>query len=93
MKTLPVKMRKNGFNYDQVRRGKRSFVYCQEVTPNVKCYEVSRLKIKPQKTILGKTIPEREIFPWDESFGYWAWSYRNFESAIKKFEALERNEL
>ena len=94
MKTLPLKLRKKGFNYTQVLRGHRSCIYAQEVSPNRTCYEVFLIKVRPKKQITFKnevtrTFPEREVFPPDEAFGYWAWSYRSYERAFEKFQNLE----
>ena len=94
MKTLPLKLSKNGFNYTQVLRGDRSCIYAQEVMPDLTCYEVFKIKVKPSKKIIIKgevvrTIEEREQFPPDTAFGSWAFSYRNYEDAIIKFKELE----
>ena len=88
---LPLNLLKNGFNYTQVQRGLRSCIYRQELLPNLAYYEVFLIKIKSEEVILGKWIPEREVFPGNEAFGYWAWSYRTLESAKDKFNKLERN--
>ena len=97
MRTLPTKIRKNRFTYTQVSRGKRSCIYSQEVFPDLTCYEVFLIKVKPQQKIIIKgtivrTIEEREIFPPDIAFGYWAWAYRNYENAIEKFLELEKTD-
>ena len=94
MKTLPLKLSKNGFNYSQVLRGDRSCIYAQEVMPDLTCYEVFKIKVRPQRKIIIngevlRTVEEMEKFPHDEAFGLWAWSYRNYEDAIIKFKELE----
>ena len=94
MKTLPLKLSKNGFSYTQVLRGSRSCIYAQEVMPNLTCYEVFKIKVKPQRKIIIngevlRTVEEMEKFPHDEAFGSWAWSYRKYEDAIIKFKQLE----
>jgi hypothetical protein len=86
---LPLKLRKNGFNYTQVKRGKKAFIYAQEVTKTVTYYEVFKIKVIPEKNIKGKHIKAHEKFPHDEAFGYWAWSYRDYNMAQKKFNELE----
>ena len=94
MKALPLNLRKNSFNYTQLLRGHRSCIYAQELTPEKTQYEVFKIKVKPEKVInikgkVLKVIPEREVFPHDEAFGYWAWSIRSYEKAFKKFQKLE----
>jgi len=89
MKTLPIKLRKNGFNYTQVLRGKKSCIYEQEVSEGVKYYEVFKIRIKPERYIKGKKVEAREWFPHDEAFGYWAWSCRTYERAYERFRELE----
>ena len=74
MKTLPLKLSKNGFNYTQVFRGDRSCIYAQEVMPDLTCYEVFKIKVKPPKKIIIngevlRTVEEMEKFPPDEAFG------------------------
>ncbi|MFC2118082.1 hypothetical protein ACFLSY_05535 [Bacteroidota bacterium] len=94
VKTLQLKLTKNGFNYTQVLRGKRSCIYAQEVTEDITYFEVFIIKVKPSRKIivngeLIREIPAREIFPHDEAFGYWAWSIKLYENALKKFKKLE----
>jgi hypothetical protein len=90
MKTLPFKLRKNVFSYSQVLRGLRSCIYTQRVTEEVTYYEVFLIKIKPERIIENKILEATEIFPPNEAFGYWAWSYRTMDQAMKKFNELER---
>ena len=92
MKTLPLKLRKNSFNYTQVLRGQRSCIYAQEVSENTVCFEVFIIKVKPGRMIFGKIIDQTEVYPNNEAFGYWAWTYRTYESALEKYKELERAE-
>ena len=89
MRTLPRYFKKKGITYTQVLRGKRSCVYRQEVNPEIAFFEVFIIKIKPQKIIFGKQIPEREVYPNDEDFGNCAWSFRSLKKARSKFNELE----
>ena len=90
MKTLPLKLRKNGFNYTQVQRGKRSCIYEQRVSENSVCFEVFLIKIRPERKVRDKTLEAAERFPNNEAFGYWAWTYKNYEDAINKFNEIEK---
>jgi hypothetical protein len=90
MKTIPLKLRKNGFNYTQVLRGKISCIYEQEVSPKTKRYEVFLIKVKPERKLNNKVLPATEMFPHNEAFGGWAWSCFTYEKAKLKFDDLER---
>jgi len=90
MKTLPLTLRKNGFEYTQLLRGQRSCLYEQRVAPELVAYEVFLIKIKPERIIQGKVIEAKETFPHDEGFGRWAWSFGNYEKALWRFLELEK---
>lgn len=91
IKNLPVKLCKNGFNYTQVLRGKRSCIYEQMVCEEqgIKYYEVFQIKVRPQRNVYGKEYPAKERFPHNEAFGEWAWTFRNYEDAKWRFDELE----
>lgn len=91
MKRLPANLIKNRFRYTKVSRGKRTCMYEQHVTEGTSYFEVFMIKVMPSRIIFGKEIPEREIFPPDEAFGYWSWTYRTYEEALKKFKLLEQS--
>jgi hypothetical protein len=89
LKTLPPVLERNGFRYTLVLRGKRLCIYQQEVTKDVCYFEVFLIKTRPERQLCGKTLPAQEIFPNDEAFGYWAWSYRKYEHTFHRFTELE----
>ena len=89
MKILPLKLRKNGFDYSQVLRGRRSCIYRQAVTPEINYFEVFIIISKPKRDIFGKTIPAKEVFPCNENFGDTAWSCRTYNRAKQRFDELE----
>ena len=89
---LPVIL-KNHRCHTQILRGKRSLIYRREVTPETECFDVFLIKIGKSKTIFGKQIPERELYPTPEDFGSWAWSYHTLKRAIEKFEKVEKGEI
>ena len=92
MKTLPQKLRKNGFDYTLIRRGKRSCIYEQRVSEKIKRYEVFLIKFRPERNIKGKLLPATEVFPHNEAFGYTAWCCWDLPAAMKKFNELEGQE-
>ena len=93
MNTLPSILRKNGFEYNLITEGEKSFIYRQLYTKNVSYYEVFEKRIAKPSKIMGKDIPAHIRFPGNEDFGKWAWSYRNPETAQKKFMELENKSL
>jgi len=90
MKTLPLKLRKNGLDYTQVLRGERSCIYEVHVSPTLSRYEVFLIKVKPSKMIFGKEVPAHERFPGSEDFSKWAWCCWDYNSAKHRFDELER---
>jgi len=93
MRQLPQKLTRNGFTYTLVLRGKRSCIYEQSSRANIISYEVFIIRIMPECEIFGKIIPEREVFPGNEDFGYRAWSIRDYEKAMLKFKELEDEDI
>ncbi len=87
---LPLKLRKNGFNYNQVLRGLRSCLYRQRLIEKIDAYEVFKIRIRSARYIQGKFLQAKERFPADEDFGKFAWTYTNFENAKKKYDELEQ---
>ncbi|NLO00784.1 MAG: hypothetical protein GX126_00500 [Bacteroidales bacterium] len=91
MKALPLKIRKNGFNYTQVLRGRQSCIYEQRLHEKTIAFEVFTIKTSPKRKIMGKWIEEKELFPHNEAFGYWAWTYCTLEKAKLKYIELDHN--
>ena len=89
MKTLPQTLRKNGFTYIQVRRGRRSCLYEQRHSDIVVGYEVFLIRTSRERHIAGKILEAKEVFPNNSAFGYWAWSFYTLEKALIKFQSLE----
>lgn len=88
MKTLPLQLRKNGFNYTQVLREGNKAIYEQSVTSQVKYFEVFIVRQRPERILKGRLIHAGEVFPGNEDFGKTAWSFRNYEKALIKFNSL-----
>ena len=89
MKRLAKTFKKFGFKYKQLKRGEKAFLYQQYLTKTESAYEVFIKKIASEHMIGDVIIEEHEQFPTDKSFGIWAWSYRNYSEALKKFNKLE----
>ena len=90
VKTLLLKLRKNGLTYTQVLRGHRSALYELMVSESEKRYEVFKIRIKPKRKINGMILEAREKFPGNEDFGYTAWVYGTLDEAKRKFNEIEK---
>jgi len=86
--TLPENTRKNGFDYTLVKRLEKFCIYRQDCGSGVFYYEVFIAEIKPAVTIMGNSLPAREVMPADEAFGVSAWTFRTLSDAYVKFNLL-----
>lgn len=65
-----------------------SHVYKAEKDGRTLSFEAFESKIAKETEIQGKIIEEHEIFPSDESFGKWAFTYGILEKAVEKANEL-----
>jgi len=93
MKPLPDILKKNGFQYTKVCQVGRSYIFRQRLSASTACFEVFRARIYPEQEFNGKSYPERHVFPSNECFGISAWSYRNYEDALKRIQELKKQYL
>lgn len=91
MEKLPITKKIHGYAHTQIKRGKKAFIYEQDLGNGIKQYEVFKLKTKPDRLVGGKVLPAKEVFPHDEAFGYWAWCISRYPEALKKFQELENS--
>jgi hypothetical protein len=93
MKKLAEKINRNGYIYTQLKRGERAAIYEQifEDLEESFCigYEVFKIRIGKSKVVFGVELPEKEKFPSDEDFGKWAWTYRDLNKAMEKYNGIE----
>lgn len=93
MKKLAEKINRNGYIYTQLKRGERGAIYEQifEELGDSTCvgYEVFKIRIGKSKVVFGVELPEKEKFPSDEDFGKWAWTYRDLNKAMEKYNQIE----
>jgi len=73
-----------GFHFCQLKRGHNACLYKVQAN-GMMHYEVFKLKIAK----IPKSDDLYEPYPKANSFGYWAWTYRNYITAIEKFKELE----
>jgi hypothetical protein len=92
MDTLPLKLRKNGYDYTQVLRGSKTCLYSQSIKGNLIAYEVFKIRTKPKRKVFDNWVEAKEKYPADKDFGYTAWSYSTWDKAKEKYNSLELNE-
>lgn len=81
---------KNGFVYKCVQRAKKKALYAQYHKNTLIGLEVFKIRIRGTQFshILNKSLLPAERFPSNEDFGKSAWTFRNFQDAINKYEEL-----
>ena len=80
MKELKTHIRKNGFDYEQVVKSDKGYIYSQRLGSKIVAYEVfKRVENKYYNCI---------SFPGNEAFGDWAWTYPTLELAEKKLNNI-----
>lgn len=95
MEILANEIRKNGFIYTLHKKGEKTYIYqqyCPE-TERVMGWEVFQIKVDKPKVVFGVELGEREIFPGNEDFGKWAWSYSSYDKASEKFIYVENGKV
>lgn len=95
MQLLKENLRKNGFDYKLVKKGEKAYIYEQwdDEEKFTVAYEVFKIKIEKEKLVFGDLMPEREIFPGNEDFGTWAWTYPSLEKAEERFQQVESGQI
>lgn len=75
-----------GFHFSQVKRGQQACLY-EVASAGLIHYEVFELKVfrEPKTNILYETYPKAN------SFGIWAWTYRNYTKALEKYAEIEKS--
>jgi hypothetical protein len=51
-------------------------------------YEVFRIEVQPDSTIIKTFYPAHEIYPGNEKFGSIAWCYHDKKMAMERYEVL-----
>jgi hypothetical protein len=89
-KVLPESLNKNGFCYILLQRGKNKAIYTQHYKNVLLSHEVFIIRTRGTRfsPLLNKTLEPSERFPSNDDFGKTAWSIRNYDAAIKKYQEL-----
>lgn len=88
-------IRKNGFSYKLYKRSNSAAIYKQYFEDRVVGYEVFKIKIKKKGKVWGREYEEHEIFPNNEAFGFWAWSWgvNQKDQALANFDELTKEKV
>ncbi len=76
-----------GFQFRQLQRGQKTCLY-EVLSEGLIHYEVFKIKIGK----IPKSEQLYEQYPKANSFGIWAWTYRDYEKAIESFTIIENFE-
>lgn len=99
MKLLPLTLRSDGFDLEQVTRDANFAVYKQKKDDLSTAYEV--IRIEKHKAAKFKrfdrqrneeveiTVEEGEGYPRTESWGTWGWTFRTLDEAMARFSELQ----
>lgn len=91
MDLLPEIIKRKDFTYELEKRGTKALIYRQisDEGGDLVAYEVFKIKVDSPKIVFGVSLNEREIFPANEDFGKWAWTFPTRERAEERFQHLE----
>jgi len=90
IKRLEKVIKYNSYIYTQIAKGRKSFVYQQaNDAGNIVAYEIFRKKIAKARKIFSNEYPKRELWPQNEDFGKWAWTYNSKGLTMKLFNKIE----
>jgi len=82
MKELEIELTKNGFDYRQILKNDKAYIYSQSLNGKIIAYEVFEHKVNEYYNCVS--------FPGNGAFGVWAWTYHNLENAKSKFNQISR---
>lgn len=90
MKTLPKLIQNKGFTLKQLKRVGDKAIYEQsKKDQKSKSYEVIKIGRHNGYTLGGSTIAPAETYPGSSQWGVSGWTFRDIESAEKKFKSLK----
>lgn len=89
MKILPKKFSKKGFDYKQIKRDGMKAIYEQSKPDHESVsYEVIRIGQHDGYDLGGSHIDPAETYPGSSQWGVNGWTYRDLESAERKYKKL-----
>ena len=88
---LPRYFRCGGFDTKVILREGRIALLEKSKPGGTESYEVVVIQHRPAEIVFGKEHPARESMPCSESWGQEGWTYKDRQSAEKKFFLVLRN--
>ena len=88
MKKLETNFKKNGFDYELVKRNNVSAIFAQKSEGRVIAYETIRIKIWPDRKLNNRTLECGEYYPSTGSWGTDGFTYHFLHQAEKRFEKI-----
>ncbi|WP_340114857.1 hypothetical protein [Maribellus mangrovi] len=73
-----------GFAFTQKEASEKAYVYEVDMGEDVIYYEVFKRRINTR--FEGQKVS----YPTSKGFGIWAWSYRSYDRAVKKYNELNK---
>jgi hypothetical protein len=90
-KPLPIRFRRDGFNYRQIAREGNAAIYEQSWSgcrnPSV-CYEVIRIRRREGFEIDGRFVEPAEVYPNSQAWGENGWTFTNKDAAFAKLQEI-----
>jgi len=84
IKKLPHHFKGKGevkdYSFTKIEESDKAFIYEKEFIKGEKSYEVFKKEVNRRFS--------SEQYPKSNHFGFWAWEYSNFDSAIRRFNEL-----
>lgn len=87
-KPLKESFQRKGFTYTLVKREGDKAIYEQKIEKKQLAYEVIKIRRHDGYTIGGVYIEPSEIYPSDNDWGTFGWTYKKLETALNKFNTL-----
>ncbi len=85
---LAADFRSDGFSHQLIKREKDVAIYRKFKVVDkylIESYEVIIVRNREEYTIAGKTIPAAEIYPNNEAWGTFGFTYSDYQEAYRKF--------
>lgn len=90
MKPLSTDFTRGAFRYRQVERIGDLAIYHQTEEGAHRAYEVVKVRQKPERSIMGRTLEASEVYPCSEDWGTYGWTCPTLERARAKLYELQK---
>jgi hypothetical protein len=79
-----------GFLFEKINESEKGYIYSVKDREKTQWYEVFKKKLSGENPqyVKAKTGNMFERYPKAKSFGYWAWTFKDLNKAVEKFNTL-----